>query len=588
MLRLVVSKAPDGRAKIQAMVGDAVVAADVIDLWLDPERDRFANAIHAAVPALPLLSIQRELLKIDRDNLPTVESPDAPWPEPISVDRPSLPAFPVEQLPEPLRSWVVATAEACQVPVDLPALLSLSVCAGAVARRVEVLAGRNWFEPLNLFTATLLEPANRKSAVFSAALKPLREVERKLIELAAPEVAKLASARRIKEADLKRAEKKASDKSCPESAELAGRLATELANEPIASLPKLLVDDATAEAIEMQLAAQGGRLVVAGCEGGLFDIMAGRYSSGVGNLDCFLKGHAGDDLRVDRVIRGSVVIDRCCLTLAYAVQPDVVRGMSERSSFRGRGLIGRFLYAIPESRLGSRRIDAEPVSGSVADAYGALVRRLADVPDGPDGKPWLVRLSPSAKACFLDWQREVELMLGDVGRMVEFRDWGGKLAGLTARLVAIMHLVSIDDAEPWVKPVERSLIESAILIARWAIFHAEAVVGLMTGAGGGLDDAAYVLRWIRESERKEFARRDVQVHARSRFDGEPEKLDDALELLVDRGWIRPVASTERPGPGRKPSPRFEVNPVIAMRRSAPTVPAADDVIKPPARVRGVL
>ena len=48
----------------------------------------------------------------------------------------------------------------------------------------------------------------------------------------------------------------------------------------MASMPKLLVDDATAEAIEIQLAAQGGRLVVAGCEGGLFDVMAGRYSPG--------------------------------------------------------------------------------------------------------------------------------------------------------------------------------------------------------------------------------------------------------------------------------------------------------------------
>ncbi len=97
-------------------------------------------------------------------------------------------------------------------------------------------------------------------------------------------------------------------------------------------MPKLLVDDATAEAVEMQLAAQDGRLICAGAEGGLFDVMAGRYSSGVGNLDCFLKGHAGDDLRVDRVIRGSIVVDRCCLTLAYAIQPEVIRGMADRPS----------------------------------------------------------------------------------------------------------------------------------------------------------------------------------------------------------------------------------------------------------------
>ncbi|MCY2981701.1 MAG: hypothetical protein NTU79_23825 [Planctomycetota bacterium] len=40
--------------------------------------------------------------------------------------------------------------------------------------------------------------------------------------------------------------------------------------------------------LRMCLAAQGGRLICAGAEGCLFDVMAGRYSSGVGNLDCFL------------------------------------------------------------------------------------------------------------------------------------------------------------------------------------------------------------------------------------------------------------------------------------------------------------
>lgn len=585
VLRLRASRAPDNRAKIEALIADDVVAADVIDLWSDVERDRFANAIHAAVPALPLLTIQRELLKIDRDNLPEVNDPDDPWPEPVSVDRPVVPAFPVDDLPEPLRAWVRATAEACQVPADLPGLLALAACAGAVARRVEVVAGRGWVEPINLYVACLLEPANRKSAVFSAAFRPLRLIERELIELAAPEVARLSSARRVKESRMKKAEKKACDKSCPESAELAGNLAAELSNEPVAALPKLLVDDATAEAVEMQLAAQGGRLICAGAEGGLFDVMAGRYSSGVGNLDCFLKGHAGDDLRVDRVIRGSIVVDRCCLTLAYAIQPEVIRGMADRPSFRGRGLIGRFMYSMPETRLGKRLINAAPVSGALADSYSALVRRLAVIENDGE-RPRFLTMSPRASSCFHAWQIEVEGWLGDSGRLRELRDWGGKLCGLTARLAATLHLIETDLVEPWNVPIGLPVIESAIGIARWSVFHAEAVIGLMTGVGGGLDDAGYVLRWIRESERTEFTRRDVQVHARSRFDGEPEKLDDAIELLTGRGWIRPIATTERPGPGRKPSPRYAVNPAIAAGQLAPRNPAADVVTEPPARVRG--
>ena len=584
-LRLRASRAPDKRAKIEALIADDVVAADVIDLWSDAERDRFANAVHAAVPALELLAIQRELLKIDRDHLPSVVGPDDSWPDPASVDRPSLPGFPGDVLPEPLRAWVSATAEACQVPSDLPGLLALAACSGAVARRVEIVAGRGWVEPVNLYVACLLEPANRKSAVFSAAFRPLREIERELIVNATPEFARRLSARRIKEGRAKKAESEATGKKGDESAREAGDLAAELATEAVPVLPKLLVDDATAEAVEIALAAQGGRLICAGAEGGLFDVMAGRYSSGVGNLDCFLKGHAGDDLRVDRVTRGSIVVDRCCLTLAYAIQPEVIRGMAERPSFRGRGLIGRFLYAMPETRLGRRSVNSAPVSGALADSYAALVRRLAAI-ESEGERPRFLTMSPGATSCFHAWQVEVEGWLGDSGRLRELRDWGGKLCGLTARLAAILHLVETDTVEPWNVPIGLPVIESAIGIARWSVFHAEAVIGLMTGAGGGLDDAAYVLRWIRESERTEFSRRDAHNHGRSRFDGEPEKLDDAIELLVERGWIRPMVLDKRPGPGQKPSPRYAVNPAIAIGRTAPITPAADVVTEPPARVRG--
>ncbi|MEZ6154065.1 MAG: DUF3987 domain-containing protein [Pirellulaceae bacterium] len=162
-----------GVLRLKLLIGDDVVARDVIDLRRDAERDRLATAVHAAVPALAMLSIQRELLKINRDDLPERPADDAsadePWPEPEPIERPKVPRFPVEVLPEPLRAWAAATAEACQVPSDLPGLLALAVCSGVAARRIAIVAGRGWCEPINLYTACLLEPANRKSAVFSAA-----------------------------------------------------------------------------------------------------------------------------------------------------------------------------------------------------------------------------------------------------------------------------------------------------------------------------------------------------------------------------------------------------------------------------------
>ena len=109
-----------------------------------------------------------------------------PWPEIVSFDTVSLPEFPTHALPDVLREWVEAESHATQTPADLAGLLALAVCSvddrpargGGAAPRLG--------EPVNLYVAVLLEPGNRKSAVFADAMKPLRELEAELIEAARP------------------------------------------------------------------------------------------------------------------------------------------------------------------------------------------------------------------------------------------------------------------------------------------------------------------------------------------------------------------------------------------------------------------
>ena len=113
-----------------------------------------------------------------------------PWPEIVSFDVVDLPDFPTHALPDVLRQWVEAESHATQTPADLAGLLALAVCSATIARRVVVEPRPGWREPVNLFAAVLLEPGNRKSAVFADAMKPLRELEAELIEAARPAVAR--------------------------------------------------------------------------------------------------------------------------------------------------------------------------------------------------------------------------------------------------------------------------------------------------------------------------------------------------------------------------------------------------------------
>ena len=562
MLSLRASKAPSGGARIVAFLGDRELLVDVCDLWSDTDRDRVADKIHQACPAVPTKEIQKRLLVIDRENLPSGDDSreSANWDNPEDLERPELIKFPVACLPDGLRAWVESAAEAFQVPGDLPGLLALAACAGMVARRFEVSPSPGWIEPLNLYTCALLDPANRKSAAFRAAFEPVRSIESRVIESAGPDVARLQGEYRIKEKQLAALEKKAAVGDA-DAIRKATDLAVELAGSPVPSMPRLVVDDATAEAVEIALAAQRGRLIVSGCEGGLFDVMAGRYSGGASNLDVFLKGHAGDDLRVDRVTRGSVFVERCCLTLAYAVQPDVIRGLAHNKSFRGRGLIGRFLYAFPSNILGRRRIDAKPIPWDVSEAYRCLVERLFELGERVEDDARRLSLSPGASSCFRDWRVEVESMLGDAGRLADLKDWGGKLCGLTARVAGLFHLIDHSaEEDPSAIQVERDSIERGIVLSRWAIDHAEAVVSLMGAEREPVGDAGYVLRWLRARGIPQVSRRDIAQHGRARFDGDPDRLDACLMALLDRGWIRGIEPEDR-GRGR-PSVGFEVNPRV--------------------------
>lgn len=219
---------------------------------------------------------------------------------------------------------------------------------------------------------------------------------------------------------LRKLEKLAAEKGDPEHRDEAGNLVAKLAEEPEPVLPRLIVDDATAEKLGMMLSEQHGRIASLSPEGGVFDLMAGQYSkNGAPNFNVYLMGHSGDDLTTDRVSREGVRVERPALTCAYAIQPVVIKGLAEKPAFRGRGLLGRFLYAAPQSWIGWREVAATPVSDSIRDTYHRIVRRLAEA----DGES-VLRLTDDATTAFKNWEAEIETILGDGGELETMRDWG--------------------------------------------------------------------------------------------------------------------------------------------------------------------
>jgi hypothetical protein len=497
-----------------------------------------------------------------------------PWTPPAAFYSLDLPEFPRDILPEWMSDYTEALAGSTQSPRDLAGMLGITVGAVACAKLVEVEPWPGWTEPTNLFTNVALKPGTRKSEVFRQVCAPIVEHEAQLIEDTAEEVAETRTRYRVYEGRLKAAEQKASKASDEELDTLtadAMQAAADLASIKPQADPKLLVDDASPERLATILAEQGGRVALLSPEGGVFDMMAGRYSQGVPNLDVYLKGHAGDDIRIDRVSRPSDRVKNPALTTGLAVQPDVLRGLANKPGFRGRGLLGRYLYAIPRDTLGARQTRRPAVDPKVVVKYRGEIRSILGLsPSLPseERKPHTLYFDPDAQdemERFVNW---VEPQLAEGAELGDMTDWAGKLAGAVARIAGILHMLDhAGENTPWEHEVSEGVVKRAIRVGKYLIPHAKYSLAYM-GSDPVVEDAKYVLRWIERSGREPFTKRDAFEGTKSRF-GKVSELEPALSLLVAHGYIREDPKQIQPqGPGRKPSPRYEVNPYFKSEHAS--------------------
>ncbi|KAF0138493.1 MAG: hypothetical protein FD153_1284, partial [Rhodospirillaceae bacterium] len=222
-----------------------------------------------------------------------------------------------------------------------------------------------YFEPLNLWVSVALPPGNRKSAVQNAVTAPLLSWERTETAHLSDSIAAATSARKTAEARAASLRAKAGRTTNEMQArDYAAQVATIEANLPdIPHVPQLWTSDATPERLGMLLADNAEVMAWLSSEGGVFDLLGGRYSNGIPNLDLVLKAHSGDPERVDRTGRPPVFLAHPLLTIGLSPQPEVLRGLSEKPGFRGRGLLARFLYFFPLSPLGYRALTAPPHPG---------------------------------------------------------------------------------------------------------------------------------------------------------------------------------------------------------------------------------
>ncbi|AZQ73554.1 DUF3987 domain-containing protein [Streptomyces luteoverticillatus] len=487
------------------------------------------------------------------------------WDEPVPLGiRPDLPGFPVDALPDWLAAMVAAVAEETQTPADLAGCLALAVIATAAGGRAVVCVRGRWREPVNIYTAVALDPGNRKSAVFSLMTEPLLAAEKTLMELAGPVRAEAETTARLAKAAADKAAAKAANGDPSMRDQLtADAIALAQAAEEITipSKPQLVADDVTPENLATLLAEQEGRISVLSPEGGIFDIIAGRYS-GAPNMEVFLKGHAGDMVRVNRQGRDAQHIDHPAVTMGLAVQPEVLESIGQIKGADGRGLLARFLYAQPESLVGRRNLTPDLIPDDVAETY---TRRLGGLAMAMNGwtDPALLTLTPEADAVMLAYQKVTESRIGKGGPLAAIVKWASKRDGAVARIAGLLHLATHPE-NGWTRPIEATTLSAATRLGDYFTAHAQHVFDAMS-ADPAQEAAHQVLTHLRDSRSATFTKRELfRQLSRGDFPAMAD-LDPALALLEEHGWLRQQPPPPRTGRGgRPPSPRYETHPRLAQ------------------------
>ena len=483
-----------------------------------------------------------------------------PWGVPHPLTDPALPEFPIQELPFVLREFVQAVSVETQTPLALPGMVALGTLAMACARRWRIEIRPGWQQPLGLYVLPCARSGSGKSGVFRRFVRIVHEVQHEEEQRMAPEVRRAQQEQKLlekrHELKLKEAGKTIVTDQRVAAEEEALSLGEKLAGLRIPTPPRYYLDDVTPEKLGMAIEEQGGSIGILSAESIVLENITGRYSDGKANYDLILKGHEGDPYAQDRVGRDPVSVESPALAIALCVQPEVIRQFGGAKGAHGRGLLARFLFALPQDNVGFRDCAAPPVPPSVSAPYEAMLRALLIAAPGPllHGRH-LIEFAPRAQGKMLEFRQELEPRFRPGADLDLIPEWGSKLAGAVARIAALLQLGN--NGANTEGGVGEHYVEAAVKMAPFFIAHALAAHRMM-GSDPALETAKRILRWIGERDR--FTRRDAHQALRSVANPSPESFDPALRLLEEEGWIRLRLREPSPDGGR-PSLAYDVNPL---------------------------
>jgi hypothetical protein len=421
-------------------------------------------------------------LRATLERLVADAQPAVPVPVVESTDHDDLDwrPFPVELLPDPVRSFVAEKSKSIGCDASFLALPMLAYAAGAIGTtRSCRVRDDGWEEPTVVWAAIVGDPGSQKTPAFKAAgqfadarqraafvehAEQLREHERAMLE----HDAAVAAWKR-------------------DVAKGRGGAPPDKPVPPVAT--RYVASDTTIEAVVPMLVANPRGLVVAADElAGWIDGF-GQYKAGGRGADAakWLSMHNAGAVTVDRKGGATLYVPQAAVSVVGGIQPRVLtRTIGQQ--YRDNGLLARLLLAMPPRR---------PKKWSTGGSWSTTTTDMATAFDVlyslEAGPP--VDLDPDAtdvfKAFYEEHAAEQAAATGDVAAMLS------KIEAYAARLSLIVHLLGWAGRQHDRERIGAADVEAGVALARWFAREARRVYHVLEHGDVDSDDAvAELVAWI--------------------------------------------------------------------------------------------
>jgi hypothetical protein len=469
--------------------------------------------------------------------------------------------FPTETLPEPVRTFVRASAAALVCDESFIALPLLATLANSVGNSRRICLKRSWCEPCVLWTVIIGESGTTKSPALDQSLVFLRKIE-------------AAHSREHREA-MDRFDR---DYQLYEADHANWKSKGRKANEPPPEKPtapicvRYTAEDTTVEALASLLENQPRGLLVARDElsGWLNSFDAYKSTRGA-DVATWLSMHRAGCVNIDRKTnKRTTRISHAAVSVTGGVQPATLRsalagryaanGLDEamdkpRNEHFENGLAARLLLSMPPRRPKQWTDDDidESISATMHQLFASLLALEMTNDENGDLQPLDLPLTPAAKKIFVRFYnehgKEQCLLTGDLAAA-----WS-KIEGYAPRFALLFHLIRCAANDPSITTtdaVDELCMAAGIEIARWFGDEAARVYGELGGEAEPEADQKNrehqrLINWIRDHGGKATAR-DVTRGLRQ-YRGKPDAAEATLCALVkaEVGTWSPTTTSSRGG-----------------------------------------